>query len=146
MLVSGDFTFGVPKNDLWSALINPYYFGRLIPNIQSIVKLEEDIFKVNGDINISGRDIELSAILKILDKPVSEMISLSITQEGTFGFLSAIVTFYLEETSEDKTKMVYNVDVKIPFFLKTMLGKKVDGLIKEKANEFFQNLNSYLKS
>ena len=58
MQVSGEFAFDIPINELWSSLLNPYYFGRLIPDIESIDKLEEETFRVYGDFNIKGRDRE----------------------------------------------------------------------------------------
>ncbi|MEY3321329.1 MAG: hypothetical protein RLZZ417_912 [Bacteroidota bacterium] len=146
MQVSGEFAFDIPINELWSSLLNPYYFGRLIPDIESIDKLEEETFRVYGDFNIKGRDRELSAILKILNKVESNFISLGITQEGTLGLLSAVVEFNLEETAENKTLTTYKVTIKIPFILKAIFGKKLNVLIQQNAIEFFQKLNEHLKS
>lgn len=146
MQVRGVFAFDIPINELWSSLLNPYYFGRLMPVIESIDKLEEDTFRVCGDFKITGKDRELSAILKILNKVESNFISLGITQEGTLGLLSAIVEFHLEETVENKTITTYEVTLKIPFILKAMFGKKINVLIQQNAIEFFQKLNEHLKS
>lgn len=146
MIIEDTYNLGISINELWNALLNPYYFGRFIPNINSITKLEEDVFRVKGDFNLNGNEKELTAILKISNKENPDFISLNLTQEGTFALISAKVDFYLKATSEFSTLANYKLEIKMPFLIKAMIGKKANDFIQSNASDFFLKLEEHLKS
>ena len=146
MEIEDTYNLGIPINELWNALLNPYYFGRFIPNINSIVKIEEDVFRLKGNFNLNGNEKELTAILKISNKVNTDYISLNLTQEGTLTLISAQIDFYLKETSEMSTLANYKLAIKMPFLIKAMMGNKANELIQRNASDFFSKLEEHLKS
>ena len=115
--------------------------GKLISNISSIEKLSEDVYLVTGSLNISGFSSMLSGTLHIHKKNEPKSFTVDISQEGKWGAMSASIDFMLTESSPNDTFANYNVQLKLPLLVKSMIGNKIKELIQQNAAAFFQLLN-----
>ena len=141
MKVEGAHEIHFPIDRTWNFLVDPHLIGKLIPNISSIEKLKEDVYLVSGNLNISGFSSMLSGTLHIHQKNEPISFSVDISQEGKWGVLSASIDFLLTESSPNNTLANYNVQLKLPLLVKSMIGNKIKELIHQNATVFFQLLN-----
>ena len=58
-----------------------------------------------------------------------------------FAMQSASIDFMLTESSPNNTLTNYNVQLKLPLLVKSMIGNKIKELIHQNATAFFQLLN-----
>ncbi len=141
MIVAGTQEIHFPIERTWNFLVDPHLFGKFIPNISSIEKLREDEYLVSGNLNISGFSSMLSGNLHIYKKNEPKSFTVDISQEGKWGVLSACIDFRLTESSPNNTLANYNVQLKLPLLVKSMIGNKIKELIHQNAIAFFQLLN-----
>jgi len=141
MKVKGTHEIHFPIDRTWNFLVDPQLIGKFIPNISSIEKLREDVYLVTGNLNISGFSNMLSGTLQIHKKNEPKSFTLDISQEGKWGIMSASIDFMLTESSPNYTMANYNVQIKLPLLVKSMIGNKIKELIHQNAAAFFQLLN-----
>ena len=141
MKVEGTHEIHFPIDRTWNFLVDPHLIGKLISNISSIEKLKEDVYLVSGNLNISGFSSMLSGTLHIHKKNEPKSFTVDISQEGKWGVLSASIDFLLTESSPNNTLANYNVELKLPLLVKSMIGNKIKELIHQNATVFFQLLN-----
>ena len=141
MKVEGKHEIHFPIDRTWNYLVDPHLIGKLIPNISSIEKLREDVYLVTGNLNISGFSNLLSGTIQIHKKNEPKSFTVDISQEGKWGIMSASFDFMLTESSPNYTMANYNVQIKLPLLVKSMIGNKIKELIHQNAASFFQLLN-----
>jgi carbon monoxide dehydrogenase subunit G len=141
MKVEGTHEIYFPIDNTWNFLIDPHFIGKLIPNISTIEKLKDDVYLISGNLNVSGFSGVLTGTLHIHKKNEPKSFTLDISQEGKWGVMSASIDFMLTESSLNNTLANYNVQLKLPLLVKSMVGNKIKDLIHQNATAFFQRLN-----
>lgn len=141
MKVEGKHEIHFPIDRTWNFLVDPHQIGKLIPNINSIEKLREDVYFVSANLIVSGFSSMLSGTLQISKKNEPKSFTLDISQDGKWGVLAANIDFVLTESSPNDTLVNYNVQLKLPLLVKSMIGNKIKELIHQNATAFFQLLN-----
>jgi carbon monoxide dehydrogenase subunit G len=145
MKISGSFTFEHPVKNLWEVLSNPYEFGSLSSNIQRVEKIEEEMFRIDGNFSIAGNVKHVSFCVQLIQQEKPEFIYLMIKGLGFLSTVSAEATIRLQMISEGTSLASYSVIPKWSLFMKSMFGGMADNLINKLALEFFQSLNERLK-
>ena len=141
MKVEGAQEIHFPIDRTWNFLVDPHFIGKLIPNINNIEKLKEDVYLISGNLNVSGFSSVLTGTLHIHKKNEPKSFTIDISQEGKWGVASASIDFMLTESSLNNTLANYNVQLKLPLLVKSMIGNKIKELIHQNATAFFQRLN-----
>jgi carbon monoxide dehydrogenase subunit G len=140
MKVEGTHEINFPIERTWNFLVDPHFIGKLIPNISTIEKLKDDVYLISGNLNFSGFSGVLTGTLHIHKKNEPKSFTVDISQEGKWGVMSASIDFMLIESSFN-TLTNYNVHLKLPLLVKSMVGNKIKELIHQNASAFFQRLN-----
>jgi carbon monoxide dehydrogenase subunit G len=141
MKVEGAQEIHFPIDSTWNFLVDPHFIGKLIPNISAIEKLKEDVYLISGNLNVSGFSSVITGTLHIHNKKEPKSFTVDISQEGKWGVMSASIDFMLTESSLNNTMANYNVQLKLPLLVKSMIGNKIKELIHQNASAFFQRLN-----
>jgi carbon monoxide dehydrogenase subunit G len=103
--------------------------------------LKEDVYLISGNLNVSGFSSVITGTLHIHNKKEPKSFTVDISQEGKWGVMSASIDFMLTESSLNNTMANYNVQLKLPLLVKSMIGNKIKELIHQNASAFFQRLN-----
>ena len=103
--------------------------------------MREDVYFVSANLIVSGFSSMLSGTLQISKKNEPKSFTLDISQDGKWGVLAANIDFVLTESSPNDTLVNYNVQLKLPLLVKSMIGNKIKELIHQNATAFFQLLN-----
>lgn len=141
MKVEGSQEIFFPIDKTWDFLVDPLFIGKFIPNISNIEKLREDVYLISGNLNVSGFSSVLTGTLHIHKKNAPKSFTVDISQEGKWGVMSASIDFIFIESSLHNTLVNYNVQLKLPLIVKSMIGGKIKALIHQNASAFFQRLN-----
>lgn len=94
MKVEGKHEIHFPIDRTWNFLVDPHQIGKLIPNINSIEKLREDVYFVSANLIVSGFSSMLSGTLQISKKNEPKSFTLDISQDGKWGYwLPTLILF-----------------------------------------------------
>lgn len=145
MKFEDNYESNIPIDELWQSLVDPYYLGRLIPEIRTIDKTGEETYKIMGDFNLPGFSNGLTGILKISNLECPKSFKADLSQDGALAILSAKIDINLIQRNENSTLVNYKIYVKMPFILKSVFGKKVKELVQENAKHYFEKLENHLK-
>jgi len=145
MQFEDNYESNIPIDELWQSLVDPYYLGRLIPEIRTIDKTGEETYKIMGDFNLPGFSNGLTGILKISNLEFPKRFKADLSQDAAIGILSAKIDINLIQRTENSTQVNYKIHVKMPLILKSVIGKKVKEMVQENAKHYFEKLENHLK-
>lgn len=112
MKVEGSYTFNAPREEVWSALLDPEVLGRVLPGGQELERVAENQFKAKLKIKVGPVQGLFSGSVKLSDLNPPEGYHLDVQGNGAPGFVKGEGRLRLE-AHDGSTLMHYEGDAQV---------------------------------
>jgi carbon monoxide dehydrogenase subunit G len=110
--VEGSYTFNAPRDEVWSALLDPEVLGRTLPGGQEMERVGENQYKAKMKIRVGPVQGVFSGTVNLSDLKPPESYHLDVQGNGAPGFVKGEGNLRLEAVDET-TLMHYDGDAQV---------------------------------
>jgi carbon monoxide dehydrogenase subunit G len=112
MKVEGSYKFNAPREEVWSAILDPEVLGRTLPGGQELERVAENQYKAKMKIKVGPVQGVFSGTVNLSDLKPPESYHLDVQGNGAPGFVKGEGNLRLE-AHDGSTMMHYNGDAQV---------------------------------
>lgn len=149
MKVSGSATLHAPREQVWTALIDPAVLVRTIPGCQRLEAIDTDAYRMTITAGVASIKGVYTGEVRLTDQQPPDRFLLKAAGSGGPGTVSADVWVTLSETGSDgdgsgTTTLTYDADAIVGGMIGGVGQRMLTGVAKKTAGEFFSAVDDVL--
>lgn len=146
MHLEGTYSLNASSQEIWNLLMDPDTLARITPAISRLEPLGDDKYKAIAEVKLGPVKGSFAGQMAVTDKKEPEHFTLLIEQKSRMGNANAEGRIVLKPTGENQTEVHFNGDAKLSGTLARMGQRVIGGVANSMVKQFFQNLESELKT
>lgn len=146
MHLEGTHSLNASSQEIWNLLMDPDTLARITPAISRLEPLGDDKYKAVAEVKLGPVKGSFAGQMAVTDKKEPEHFTLLIEQKSRMGNANAEGRIVLKPTGENQTEVHFNGDAKLSGTLARMGQRVIGGVANSMVKQFFQNLESELKT
>ena len=146
MHLEGTHSLKAAPQEIWNLLMDPDTLARITPAISRLEPLGDDKYKAIAEVKLGPVKGSFEGQMAVVDKQEPEHFTLLIEQKSRMGNANAEGKIRLTPTGENETEVHFNGDAKLSGTLARMGQRVIGGVANSMVKQFFNNLESELKT
>lgn len=146
MHLEGTHSLNASPQEIWNLLMDPEILARITPAISRLEPLGDDKYKAIAEVKLGPVKGSFEGQMAVADKKEPEHFTLLIEQKSRMGNANAEGKIQLKPTGENQTEVHFNGDAKLSGTLARMGQRVIGGVANSMVKQFFNNLESELKT
>lgn len=146
MHLEGTHSLNASSQEIWNLLMDPDTLARITPAISRLEPLGDDKYKAVAEVKLGPVKGSFAGQMAVTDKKEPEHFTLLIEQKSRMGNANAEGRIVLKPTGENQTEVHFKGDAKLSGTLARMGQRVIGGVANSMVKQFFQNLESELKT
>lgn len=146
MHLEGTHSLNASPQEIWNLLMDPEILARITPAISRLEPLGDDKYKAIAEVKLGPVKGSFEGQMAVADKKEPEHFTLLIEQKSRMGNANAEGRILLKPTGDNQTEVHFNGDAKLSGTLARMGQRVVGGVANSMVKQFFNNLESELKT
>lgn len=143
MKVEGSYTFDAPRDDVWTAMLDPDILSNTLPGIQQLDKAGENTYKAAMKIRIGPVQGLYTGTVNLSDLNPSEYLQLHVDGRGAPGFVKGDGELRLESQG-DQTVMHYAGDAQVGGRLASVGQRLMESSVQALIGQSLESLNAQI--
>ncbi|MGH8600591.1 MAG: SRPBCC family protein [Burkholderiales bacterium] len=143
--LNGEHTVNLPREKVWLLLNDPGVLSRTIPGCDSLKRSAEDRYELGLKLlvgSVSG-NYKGSVVLSEKNPPANYFLTL--TGEGSIGFVKGSARFDLDEVAPDHTTITYRGAAEVGGLVAGVGNRVLSGVAKYMVKRFFATFDKEVK-
>ena len=143
MKVEGSYTFDAPRDDVWTAMLDPDVLTNTLPGVQQLEKSGENVYKAAMKIRIGPVQGLYTGTVNLSDLNPTESLQLHVDGRGAPGFVKGDGQLRLE-TQGDQTIMHYSGDAQVGGRLASVGQRLMESSVQALLGQSLESLNAQI--
>ena len=144
MKIEGHYTFDVPRETLWKALLEPEIISRTLPGCEELVKVKENCYNTSLNVKVGPVQGRFKGQFAVLDPNPPETYRLKLDGKGSTGFLQGEGHIRLEAQGE-KTTLHYEILAQVGGRMAAVGQRLLETSARSIARQGLERLNEEVK-
>jgi len=146
MIVSGDRTFSVPREAVWSVLNDPASMAKTMPGVQSFDVHDPTHWTANVKIPLGLGGLRMKVDMEKLEEREPEFAKLAIKGQGVGAMLRMETQFELSDAPDGGTAMHWTADVRIAGPVGSMGQRVLQPIVNQQVQQVLTALDREVKA
>jgi len=146
MKISGSHDVAAPREQVWTALIDPAVLARTLPGCLSLERTGDDEYRVTLEAGVASIRGVYSGQVTLADHAPPAAYTLRAQGQGGPGTVDATAAVTLAETPEGGTRITYDADAVVGGTIGGVGQRVLAGVAKRTAGQFFSAVEADLVS
>lgn len=146
MHLEGTHSLKAAPQEIWNLLMDPDTLARITPAISRLEPIGDDKYKAVAEIKLGPVKGSFEGEMAVVNKKEPEHFTLLIQQKSRIGNANAEGQINLKSTGDHQTEVHFNGDAKLSGTLARMGQRVIGGVANSMVKQFFQNLESEIKT
>ena len=143
MKLEGSYEVKAPRDQVWSAFLDPATLQKAIPGCEKLEMIGPDEYKATLKIGVGAVKGTFEGKVRLSDKKPSDSYRLSADGSGGPGFVRADTLISLADI-EGGTRVSYSADVQVGGLIAGVGQRMLGGVSKMMADQFFNRMSEQL--
>jgi carbon monoxide dehydrogenase subunit G len=143
MKVEGTYTFDVPRDEVWSAMLDPEVLTNTLPGVQQLDKTDENSYKAAMKIRIGPVQGLYTGAVDLSDLNPPEYLQLHVDGRGAPGFVRGDGQLKLTAQG-DQTIMHYRGDAQVGGRLASVGQRLMESSVQAMIGQSLESLNAQI--
>jgi carbon monoxide dehydrogenase subunit G len=143
MKVEGSYTFDAPRDDVWTAMLDPDVLSNTLPGVQQLEKSGENVYKAAMKIRIGPVQGLYTGTVNLSDLNPTEYLQLHVDGRGAPGFVKGDGELRLE-VQGDQTIMHYSGDAQVGGRLASVGQRLMESSVQALIGQSLESLNAQI--
>lgn len=143
MNVEGSYTFDAPRDEVWSAMLDPEVLSNTLPGVQQLDKTDENSYKAAMKIRIGPVQGLYTGTVNLSDLSPPEDLQLHVDGRGAPGFVKGDGRIRLEAQGE-KTIMHYDGEAQVGGRLASVGQRLMESSVQALIGQSLESLNAQI--
>ncbi|MGD2079060.1 MAG: carbon monoxide dehydrogenase subunit G [Chloroflexota bacterium] len=143
MKVEGTYTFKAPREEVWTAMLDPEVLSNTLPGIQQLEQTGENVYKAAMKIRIGPVQGVYTGTVNLSDLNPPEYLQLHVDGRGAPGFVKGDGELRLEADG-DQTLMHYGGDAQVGGRLASVGQRLMESSVQALIGQSLESLNAQI--
>jgi carbon monoxide dehydrogenase subunit G len=143
MKVEGTYTFDAPRDEVWTAMLDPDVLANTLPGVQQLEKTGENVYKAAMKIRIGPVQGIYTGTVNLSDLNPPEYLQLHVDGRGAPGFVKGDGHIRLEVQGE-QTIMLYGGDAQVGGRLASVGQRLMESSVQALIAQSLESLNAQI--
>ncbi len=143
MKVEGSYTFDAPRDDVWTAMLDPDVLANTLPGVQQLDRTGENVYKAAMKVRIGPVQGLYTGTVNLSDLEPTESLQLHVDGRGAPGFIKGDGQLRLEAQG-DQTVMHYSGDAQVGGRLASVGQRLMDSSVQAMIGQSLESLNAQI--
>ena len=142
--LKGKHNVALPREKVWSLLNDPAVLQEIIPGCETLNRVGDDKYEMGLSLLVGSVSGNYKGSVELTDKKEPEHYHLTLTGEGTIGFVKGRAHFVLTD-EKDGTTINYDGEAEVGGLVAGVGNRMLSGVAKFMAGRFFKAFDKYIK-
>lgn len=143
MKVEGSYTFDTPRDEVWTAMLDPEVLTNTLPGVQQLEKTGENVYKAAMKIRVGPVQGLFTGTVNLSDLNPTEYLELHVDGRGAPGFVKGDGQIRLEVQGE-QTVMHYSGDAQVGGRLASVGQRLMESSVQAMIGQSLESLNAQI--
>lgn len=143
MKVEGSYTFNAPRDEVWTAMLDPEVLANTLPGVQQLEKTGDNVYKAAMKIRIGPVQGLYTGTVNLSDLNPTESLQLHVDGRGAPGFVKGDGQLQLE-TQGDQTLMHYGGEAQVGGRLASVGQRLMESSVQALIAQSLESLNAQI--
>jgi carbon monoxide dehydrogenase subunit G len=143
--LNGEHTVNLPREQVWLLLNDPDVLSRTIPGCDSLTRSAEDRYELGLKLLVGSVSGNYKGSVALSEKNPPANYFLTLTGEGSIGFVKGSARFDLDEIAPGRTTITYRGAAEVGGLVAGVGNRVLSGVAKFMVKRFFSALDKEAK-
>jgi carbon monoxide dehydrogenase subunit G len=144
--VSGEKTFGAPRETVWQVLNDPSAMAQTMPGVESFDVHDERRWTANVKIPLGLGGLRMKVDMEKVEEREPEFAKLAIKGNGVGAMLNMETSFTLADGAEGSTAMAWSAEVKIAGPVGSMGQRVLQPIVNQQVQHVLTALDAQVQA